>query len=88
MNPPIVVVHGTHVDGIKDSYKRFLEGVFRKTFQLTGTPLRVQFNAGANPFAEPENKRKAGEGIVSMRRRKTAQRAELKAKKDEDNKKR
>ncbi len=88
MNPPIVVIHGSHVEDIKDSYKRYLEGVFRKTFQLTGTPLRVQFNAGANPFAEPENKRKAGEGIVSMRRRKTAQRAELKAKKDEENKNR
>ncbi len=81
MNPPIVVIHGNHVDGVKDSYKRFLEGVFRKTFQLTGTPLRVQFKQGDNPFAEPD-KRKAGEGIVSMRRRKTAQRAELKAKKD------
>ena len=88
MNPPIVVVHGNHVDGVKDSYKRFLEGVFRKTFQLTGTPLRVQFKQGDNPFAEPENKRKAGEGIVSMRRRKTAQRAELKAKKDAEDKKR
>ena len=87
-NPPIVVIHGSHVDDIKDSYKRYLEGVFRKTFQLVGTPLRVQFNQGANPFAEPENKRKAGEGIVSMRRRKTAQRAELKAKKDEENKRR
>ena len=87
-NPPIVVIHGSHVDDIKDSYKRYLEGVFRKTFQLVGTPLRVQFNQGANPFAEPEGKRKAGEGIVSMRRRKTAQRAELKAKKDEENKKR
>ena len=87
-NPPIVVIHGSHVDDIKDSYKRYLEGVFRKTFQLVGTPLRVQFNQGANPFAEPENKRRAGEGIVSMRRRKTAQRAELKAKKDEENKKR
>jgi GTP-binding protein len=87
MNPPIVVIHGSHVDGIKDSYKRFLEGVFRKTFQLTGTPLRVQFNQGENPFAEPE-KRKSGEGIVSMRRRKTAQRAELKAKKDAEDKKR
>jgi GTPase len=87
MNPPIVVIHGSHVTDIKDSYKRYLEGVFRKTFQLTGTPLRVQFNQGENPFAEPE-KRKAGEGIVSMRRRKTAQRAELKAKKDAENKKR
>lgn len=87
MNPPIVVVHGNHVDGVKDSYKRFLEGVFRKTFQLTGTPLRVQFKQGDNPFAEPD-KRKAGEGIVSMRRRKTAQRAELKAKKDVEDKSR
>ncbi len=87
MNPPIVVIHGNHVDGVKDSYKRFLEGVFRKTFQLTGTPLRVQFKQGDNPFAEPD-KRKAGEGIVSMRRRKTAQRAELKAKKDIEDKSR
>ncbi len=85
MNPPIVVIHGNHVDGVKDSYKRFLEGVFRKTFQLTGTPLRVQFKQGDNPFAEPD-KRKAGEGIVSMRRRKTAQRAELKAKKEAEDK--
>jgi len=81
-NPPIVVVHGSHVDEIKDSYKRYLEGVFRKTFELTGTPLRVQFNQGANPFAEPD-KRVQGEGIVSMRRRKTAQRAELNARKNE-----
>ena len=87
-NPPIVVVHGSHVTGVKDSYKRFLEGIFRKTFQLVGTPLRVQFKQGENPFAEALDKRKAGEGIVSMRRRKTAQRAELKAKKDSENKKR
>ena len=87
MNPPVVVIHGNHVDGIKDSYKRFLEGVFRKTFQLVGTPLRVQFNQGDNPYAEPD-KRKSGEGIVSMRRRKTEQRAELKAKRDIENKKR
>jgi len=87
-NPPIVVVHGSHISGVKDSYKRFLEGIFRKTFQLVGTPLRVQFKQGENPFAEAPDKRKSGEGIVSMRRRKTAQRAELKAKKDKENKKR
>jgi GTP-binding protein len=84
-NPPIVVIHGNHVDGVKDTYKRFLEGVFRKTFQLTGTPLRVQFNQGDNPFAEPD-KRVQGEGIVSMRRRKTAQRAELNARKNDEEK--
>ena len=82
-NPPIVVIHGNHVDGVKDTYKRFLEGVFRKTFQLTGTPLRVQFNQGDNPFADPD-KRIQGEGIVSMRRRKTTQRAELNARKNDE----
>ncbi len=87
-NPPIVVIHGNHVDGVKDAYTRFLEKTFRRTFQLSGTPLRVQYKQGANPFAEDEDKRKPGEGIVSMRRRKTAQRAELKAKKDVEEKQR
>ena len=85
-NPPIVVIHGSHVDGVKDAYTRFLEKTFRRTFQLSGTPLRVQYKQGSNPFAEDEDKRKPGEGIVSMRRRKTAQRAELKAKKDVEDK--
>ncbi len=86
-NPPIVVVHGSHVDGVKDSYKRYLEGIFRKVFKLTGTPLRVQFNQGDNPFAEPEE-RKKGEGIVSMRKRKTELRKKLNARRDEERKKR
>lgn len=81
-NPPIVVVHGNHVSGVKPAYKRYLEGVFRQAFQLVGTPLRVQFNQGENPFVE-EDKRKQGEGLVSMRRRKNAQRASLKAKKQD-----
>lgn len=82
-NPPIVVVHGNHVDGVKDSYKRFLEGVFRKTFQLSGTPLRVQFKQGENPFL-PEDKRPQREGVVSMRRRKNALRSKLNARRNEE----
>lgn len=88
VNPPIVVVHGNHISGVKDSYKRFLEGVFRKTFQLVGTPLRVQFKQGDNPYADTNDRKKSGEGLVTMRRRKTARRVELKAKKDQENKKR
>ena len=87
-NPPIVVVHGNHVDGVKDSYVRFLEKTFRKAFQLSGTPLRVQFKQGDNPFAEKENKPKRGEGIVSMRRRKTERRVELKLRKEAEKNKR
>jgi GTPase len=87
VNPPIVVIHGNHISGVKDSYKRFLEGIFRKTFQLVGTPLRVQFKQGDNPY-DSVDKRKSGEGLVTMRRRKTARRVEVKAKKDQENKKR
>ena len=51
-NPPVVVIHGNRVDAVSDSYRRFLENFFRKQFELTGTPLRIQFKQGDNPFAE------------------------------------
>jgi len=50
-NPPIIVVHGTSVDGVGDSYRRYLEKVFREAFKLSGTPLRVQFKQAHNPYA-------------------------------------
>ena len=50
-NPPLVIVHGTSVASIPESYKRYLENTFRKAFELVGTPFRVQFKQGDNPFA-------------------------------------
>ena len=56
-NPPIIVVHGSAVDHIGDSYRRYLENVFREAFKLQGTPLKIQFVASENPFAgKPINK--------------------------------
>ena len=49
-NPPIIIVHGNALDAITDSYKRYLEGRFRETFKLVGTPLRIEFRSGDNPF--------------------------------------
>ncbi len=86
-NPPVIVVHGNHVEGIKQSYTRFLEGVFRKAFELSGTPLRVQYKQGENPYVEPE-KRKQGEGLVTMRKRKNERRFALKKKREEERNKR
>ena len=51
MNPPIIVVHGNSLQNVPDSYKRYLEGMFRDAFKLKGTPLRVQFKHGTNPYA-------------------------------------
>ncbi len=55
-NPPIIVVHGNAVDHIGDSYRRFLENIFREAFKLHGTPLRIQFVSSNNPFADKDKK--------------------------------
>ena len=52
MNPPIIVIHGNSLEHVTDAYKRFLEGRFRKEFNLTGTPLRIQMKSSTNPYAE------------------------------------
>lgn len=53
-NPPIIVIHGTGLDGVPDSYTRYLSRTFMEAFKLQGTPLRIQFRSSSNPFAEKE----------------------------------
>ncbi|MEN9539486.1 MAG: ribosome biosis GTPase Der [Pseudomonadota bacterium] len=55
MNPPVVVVHGNSLEHVSDAYKRFLEGRIRKEFDLTGTPLRVEFKTNKNPYSQRED---------------------------------
>ena len=52
MNPPVIVVHGNSLEGVTAAYTRFLEGRFRKAFDLTGTPLRVEMKTAHNPYAD------------------------------------
>ncbi|HKY02113.1 MAG TPA: ribosome biogenesis GTPase Der [Burkholderiales bacterium] len=59
-NPPIIVIHGTALDHVPDTYRRYLETVFRKTFGLVGTPLRVEFRTSRNPYADRSEKRRGG----------------------------
>jgi GTP-binding protein len=51
VNPPLIVVHGTALRNVPDAYRRYLERFFAEAFQLRGTPLRIQFKVGANPYA-------------------------------------
>lgn len=51
-NPPLIVIHGSALDKIPDSYTRYLEKVFREAFRLQGTPLRIEYKTGKNPFAD------------------------------------
>lgn len=54
MNPPVIVVHGNSLEHVTDAYKRFLEGRFRKEFNLVGTPLRIEMRTSKNPFTDKE----------------------------------
>jgi GTP-binding protein len=56
-NPPIVIIHGNALGNVQNDYRRYLENTFRKVFQLEGTPLRIEFRDGSNPF-EARNKPK------------------------------
>lgn len=49
-NPPVIVIHGNSLENIADDYRRYLERHFRDAFSLAGTPLRIEFRSGDNPF--------------------------------------
>jgi len=66
-NPPTIVIHGSRVGSLPLSYKRYLENFFRKQFKLVGTPLRLEFRAGANPYEGKKNE--LSERQVQRRRR-------------------
>jgi GTP-binding protein len=55
-NPPIVVIHGNQVESLPDSYKRYLINSFVNHLGLVGTPLKVEFKGGSNPFKDKKNK--------------------------------
>ena len=74
-NPPIVVIHGSGLDGVKSPYKRYLENHFRETFKLKGTPLRIELRSSHNPFegrkkplTEKQDAQRRRRKIVSKRR--------------------
>ena len=54
MNPPVIVIHGNSLEHVTEAYKRFLEGRFRKEFNLVGTPLRIEMKTSANPYADKD----------------------------------
>ena len=57
VNPPLVIIHGSALHHVPDAYRRYLEHFFSDAFQLRGTPLRIQFKTGANPYADTTARR-------------------------------
>ncbi|MEW9798911.1 ribosome biogenesis GTPase Der [Alteromonas sp. CYL-A6] len=54
-NPPVIVIHGNQVDDLPSAYKRYLMNYFRKALNVMGTPIKIEFREGSNPFEGKKN---------------------------------
>ncbi len=48
--PPMFVIFGSRPDAMPESYMRYLANGLRETFEMPGTPIRVQMRSGENPY--------------------------------------
>ena len=72
-NPPVIVIHGKQTDALPEAYRRYLSRAFRTALGLRGTPLRLEFRAGTNPYAGRRN-------VLTPRQQRRRQRVIRKAK--------
>ncbi|OIO68380.1 MAG: ribosome biogenesis GTPase Der [Zetaproteobacteria bacterium CG1_02_53_45] len=54
-SPISIKIFCNRPQGLKSSYRKYLEQSFRKTFNLIGVPIRFSFSGSSNPYA-PEKK--------------------------------
>lgn len=54
-NPPLIVIHGNQTDHVPKAYVRYLENTYRRVLKLVGTPIRIEFKGGDNPYADKKN---------------------------------
>lgn len=54
-NPPMIVIHGNQVEDLPNAYKRYMTNYFRKALDIMGTPIKVEFREGNNPFEGKKN---------------------------------
>ena len=49
-NPLRVIVHGSGLERVPETYRRYLEHFFRDAFKLRGAPVKIEFRQGLNPY--------------------------------------
>jgi len=54
-NPPLIIIHGNQTEDVPNHYVRYLEKVYRKALDLHGTPVRIEFRSGDNPYKDRKN---------------------------------
>ena len=56
VNPPRIIIHGNQTDRVPASYQRYLTNYFLDAINSVGTPIKIEFKGGTNPFADKRNK--------------------------------
>lgn len=84
-NPPLIVIHGNQTHAVPKSYVRYLENTYRKVLKLVGTPIRIEFKGGENPFAHKINK--LSERQVNKKKRLIANKKKIEQRKKRQTKK-
>jgi GTPase len=52
--PPTFICFGTRAEQTPEDYSRYLVNSLRETFDMPGTPVRLQFRGTKNPYAEDD----------------------------------
>lgn len=73
-NPPRVVIHGTRVDAVPGTYRRYLSNAVRAGFGLEGTPVKIEFRVGDNPYVGQPSHGRKGRKKRGKRRQRSAPR--------------
>jgi GTP-binding protein len=66
--PPTVVVRGNLVTQLPENYRRYLANTFRDEFRLTGSPIRIIWEAEKNPYAG-KNRQRSGKNDAKRPRK-------------------
>jgi GTP-binding protein len=53
--PPLIVIHGNQTNQVPSNYRRYLVRAFRESLRLRGTPIRLEFKSGENPYKGRRN---------------------------------
>ena len=56
MNPPRIIIHGNQTDLVPAAYRRYLANFFREKLKIVGSPIKIEFKSGGNPFSANVNK--------------------------------
>ncbi|MGN0894471.1 MAG: ribosome biogenesis GTPase Der [Succinivibrio sp.] len=75
-NPPRIIIHGNKVSKVPDSYKRYIINCYRKSLNIMGSPVIIDFKEGENPYADekPAQKRQTQSQMRAERRKAATER--------------